>query len=187
MISIIVTSIGYFEDHIIPLYKSFSRYGDFEFILVLGDRASKKSRSELTNKGLAAATGDWLLVLDSDVRCEGDYNFINELPDDHIYGTEIHNMKMGRDIEWLNEPVLLIPRSLYEEIGGFDENFKTSMAFGGCDYSIRAKKAGWPVKYLDAPFVHLAANTSVKITENHGETRNANLKYICEKWDLQEK
>ena len=184
MISIIVTSIGYFDEYIVPLYQSFSKHGDFEFVLVLGDEASKKSRSELLNNGLAAATGDWLLVLDSDVICEGDYSFINELPDDYIYGTEIHNMKMGRDIVWLNECVTLIPRSLYEEIGGFDENFKTSMAFGGCDYSIRAKKAGWPVRQLDAPFVHLIASTSLKITENHQDMRNANLKYICEKWDL---
>ena len=187
MISIIVTSIGFFDEHIVPLYQSFSNYGDFEFILVLGDETRKKSRSELTNRGLAAATGDWLLVLDSDVRCEGDYSFIYELPDDHIYGILIHKMKMGRDIEWLDECGILIPRSLYEEIGGFDENFLTSMAFGGCDYSIRAKKAGWTVKHLDAPFVHLVARTKEAITENHWETRNANVKYICKKWDLQEK
>ena len=186
MISVIVTSIGYFDEHIVPLYQSFSSYGDFEFILVLGDEASKKSRSELTNKGLAVATGDWLLVLDNDVRCEGDYSFINELPDDRLYGPEIHGMKMGRDVVWLNESIILIPRPLYEEIGGFDENFTTSMAFGGCDYCIRAKEAGWPVKHLVVPFVHLVASTCVEISENYGESRNANLKYICEKWDLQE-
>jgi len=184
MISVIVTSIGY-SKHIEPLYHTLSGWGDFEFVFIAGDHLVRKSRAELTNIGLAAATGDWLLVLDDDVVCKGAYwETIHSLDSNCVYGCEIHPNKLEHDVRWLNEWCILIPRELYEKIGGFDENFKTSMAFGGADYCLRAQEAGYGVEPLDVDFRHLEAGTKMDITPGHEATRVANLQYLKEKWNL---
>jgi len=175
MISIIVTSVGHFDDHIAPLYESFAKHGEFEFILMMSDPNEIISRSELTNKALAMASGDWLMIMDNDVRCEGPFEFT--MDPGKLYGME----NQQGNIKWLDEWCMVIHRSLYEAIGGFDEQYLTSMACGGADYSIRAEAAGWEVELLEAPFVHLVAGTKLD-SPIHEKTRQANHAYFQTKW-----
>ena len=177
MISIIVTSVGHFEEHVVPLYKSFKAHGDFEFILSIANPGDIRSRAELTNGGLASATGDWLITMDNDIRCNGSFGFINNLDTKTLYGLK----RLLFNDNWLCEQCIAIPRGLYEEIGGFDENFQTSMSFGGVDYCIRAMEAGYKTDELVAPFKHLAAATKLDNPE-HERTRKENETYLKGKW-----
>lgn len=179
MISIVVTSVGHFDDHIVPLYQSLIFYSDFEFILMMDDPYCIRSRAYMTNKALESASGDWLIVLDNDVRCNGGFFFIEELDPAFIYGAEMQQSNP----KWLNEWCMIIPRKLYEQVGGFDTGFKTSMACGGADYCIRANRLGWETRIIDLPFVHLEAGTK-NDNPNHEETRVGNHAYLREKWKL---
>lgn len=179
MISIIVTSVGHFDDHIVPLYESFAKHGDFEFILMMSDPEKIISRSEMTNKALSVASGDWLMILDSDARCEGSLDFIEDLDQSKIYGSD----DQQPDKWWIDEWCMIIHRSLYECIGGFDEQYLTSMACGGADYSFRAEEAGWETELIKVPFKHLHARTK-NDNPNHETTRLQNWKYFRMKWPL---
>lgn len=179
MISIIVTTVGHFENHIVPLYESFARHGEFEFILTMPSPKEIIDRSVVTNQALSIANGDWIMILDNDVRCEGPFGFIEELDPSSLYGLA----EQQGNLKWLDEWCMIIHRSLYEEIGGFDEKYLTSMACGGADFSIRASAAGWETKLIEAPFTHLYAGTK-NDNPDHEKTRLGNHAYFRKKWGL---
>jgi len=179
MISIVVTSVGYFGEHIVPLVSSFTRFGDPEIIISM----TTKSRAEATNGAMRAATGDWIMVLDNDVRCKGDYGFIESLDPHNIYGPDLHPNKLGQGVSWLNEWCIIIPREVYLTVGGFDEEFKASMPYGGADYCLRVQQQRGKVVQIDAPFIHLEAATK-RDNPLHGDIYWENLCYLQKKWGL---
>ena len=200
MISIIVTSIGFFDEHIVPLVTSFREYNKDVEILVVdpGDTMPEKmegariikleagaSRAWATNIGLNEARGDYLMILDNDVRCHGVYNKIERLDKNMVHGTDLRNMDNRDDlvnVPWFDEWCIIIPRPVYNKLGGFDTNLLSSMSFGGYDYCMRAKEAGIELNQVYLSFEHLWAETKRDITKDYGESEQKNKEYIMNKW-----
>jgi GT2 family glycosyltransferase len=60
---------------------------------------------------------------------------------------------LGVKVDWVSGAALMIRRSLFEKIGGFDENF--FMYFEDSDLCFRAKKAGFSIYWFsDACLIH---------------------------------
>ena len=161
MISVIVTTVGYYNEYVAPLIVSLEKYGSPE-ILVTDQKYIETSRAYELNQGMSVASGDWFLILDDDVICEGEYDFLEELDPDKIYGAEMIR-------PYLNGWFLFFHRSLYEKIGGFDENFAPPMTFGDYDYCRRAEEAGYKSKEIEVPFTHLYAATKLEINPKRYE------------------
>jgi GT2 family glycosyltransferase len=56
-----------------------------------------------------------------------------------------------QDVDWVNGSAMFVRRELYEQVGGFDEQF--FMYSEETDWCYRAKQAGWQVVYLPTAVV----------------------------------
>ncbi|MFN3648434.1 MAG: glycosyltransferase family 2 protein [Armatimonadota bacterium] len=56
-----------------------------------------------------------------------------------------------RDVDWLSGACLMARRELIDRIGGLDEGY--FMYFEDVDWSMRARQAGWSVRYVPEPVV----------------------------------
>jgi len=72
------------------------------------------------------------------------------------------NHKDNRDVDQVMGAFFLVRRSLFEELGGFDERF--FVYFEEVDFSLRARKAGWKSYYLaEAQAYHKGGGTSEQV------------------------
>ena len=202
MISIITTSVGYFDEHIVPLVESFKAYNkDAEIIVVdqgchMPDsmdgakilKVAQTSKARSINEGMEVATGDYFVTIDADVRCRGDYSKIETFDKNKVHGTDLRNMEKRSGVwllvPWLDEWCIIIPRQVYNRIGGFDPKLLAGMSFGGYDYCIKADKAGIPANQVYLPFEHLWAATKNEIHPRHNMTDAQNKDYVRHKWGI---
>ena len=110
---------------------------------------------KMTNAGIKAASGDWLVISNDDVTCWDAFSHrVRGLDKSTLWGKEIAEKRIKREryptvYGWL----VIMHRTLYDELGAFDE---TNPITGlDVDYSLRALKAGHPVGTVNVPFRHL--------------------------------
>lgn len=88
-----------------------------------------------------------------DARCQPYHPFINCANPHHWEVSE------ARDCEWVTGAALAIRRSLWEQVGGFDEGF-TRGYFEDVDLCLRVRAAGCRVRYEpNVTFVHRAGSS----------------------------
>jgi len=82
----------------------------------------------------------------------------------------------------------LIRRETYEDVGPFDENFKTAFC-EDWDYHVRMYKAGIIAVCIDLPFLHLSSQTVRNSTHEEQERiyrqARANREYFKKKWGVE--
>lgn len=80
------------------------------------------------------------------------------------YRQEGHPPEQSRDVGWLSGACLMVRRSAFEQVGGFDESY--FMYFEDVDLGYRLGKAGWRNHYdPGAEVVHFGARSTA--TESH--------------------
>ena len=85
----------------------------------------------------------------------------------------------SKRIDWLSGAALLIRKSLFEKIQGFDENF--FMYFEDVDLSLRVRKLGYGLAICDeAKIVHLVGR-SIKISQDRKRIYYASQNYFYKK------
>jgi GT2 family glycosyltransferase len=82
------------------------------------------------------------------------------------------------DVDWITGACIMIPRSVYERIGGLDEGYY--MYSEELDWCRRIKDAGWRVTYFpQAQVVHHAGKSSEQaVTARHINFQRAKLRYF---------
>ena len=173
MISFII--LGYRQrekDYATPLVKSVRGYEpDTEIILVdcNSDPHYKKSdnyklvrvpepfnASRCLNLGIAASKGDWLMLSNDDVACQGKFaDRVTRLDRGTLYGIDlapkaIRHMGFQKKVLTVYGWMMILHADLFDQLGDFDED-----KAGDVEYSIRAIEAGVPVKSVVLPFRHL--------------------------------
>ena len=160
-------------------------YNDFEYIVIDGastdntlsiineykDKIDKiisepdKGVSDAFNKGIAHATGDLIVIINSD-----DYMLPHALSDiakeyrnnDEILATNLYLLDEKHNHQYLLKPSttfptvplfrkpahqgMYIPKKVYERIGGYDIKLRCPMDL---DFLMRAYKAGIPIRHID--------------------------------------
>ena len=83
---------------------------------------------------------------------------------DRQYKSEIFNNTNLIDVDWVGGNFLLVRMTLFEDIGGFDENY--FMYYEEIDLCLRAKRSGWRVCYIPSENIfHEGQRSSNKFRE----------------------
>lgn len=125
----------------------------------------------------AAGKADWYLSINNDTYCTGPFlEKVEQLSDDAVYGRQIIT---ERGLTWFGNWLVLIPRSVWEAVGEFDENFKMC-GFEDADYAARAIGMGFQVKHVDLPFHHYWGKTRWDLP-GYSQIRKENMDYFEQK------
>lgn len=132
--------------------------------------------ADAMNKGLALASGEWLLFLQSDdylagptVLAEASRHFRDDVDIcgfPVLFGDEAGAQRMRpRGANWwlnlktgLNHQGTFIRRGLFEQLGGYDTSFRIAMDY---EWFLRAYRAGARFACHDAPVIALMRDTGV--------------------------
>ncbi len=82
------------------------------------------------------------------------------------------------DVDWLTGACILVPRAVYEHVGGLDEDYY--MYSEELDWCRRIRAAGWRVVYLPAAQVvhHVGKSSEQAVTARHINFQRAKLRYF---------
>jgi len=174
MISVVITVYTDFGDYATPLIQAI-RACEPEVEIIVVDNAStipfkadgctvirlnkKRSWSHMLNTGAKQASGDWLMLLNDDVVCDGKFaHFVNNLNPNKIYGPEIRCKPkhwVGEEISYLYAWLLLMRKDVYGAVGGFDEGY-IAAGVDDIDFCWSAQEFGYGIGVINLPFRHIA-------------------------------
>ena len=133
------------------------------------------------NYGISKTDAEWLLTMNNDVICNGEFVPMLEQLLPGVYGKVMMN-EFGFGSAWLDGWIMVIHREVWDAVGPFDENFLKA-GFEDADYCWRAELAGYPFEKVELPFYHKDAHTRYTV-ENYFDQRSRNMQYLREKWSL---
>jgi len=134
------------------------------------------------NAALDAMVGDWLILSNDDVLCEGQFaHYIEGLKTKYMYGVKLFQNKSmipGKEMPQVDGWLMLMHRSLYNRVGRFDQGFPQ----WGVDseYCYRADDMGYMMRIANIPFVHLESQRRTKTDDWHKAGMEA-IKYFKRK------
>ena len=188
MLSVIIVGVNGWEQYTRPLVADIWKWHPDVEICVI-DNGSKEpypkaghihrldktvSYAEAINKGIELTTGDWILSLNNDIRCNDKFlHLIDGKDKNAVYSRQIIT-ESGHT--WFGNWLCLIDRATNWIIGGFDPAFEVC-GFEDADYAVRAAELGIPTKAIDLPFTHLWGKTRWDIP-GYPATREKNIAYF---------
>lgn len=123
--------------------------------------------SKSWNDGIKAATGDYIFILNNDLRIR-DPRFVEKCiealdAEKCIVGTVLRDANeltryKGRCVPYLQGEFLAVKRATFDEIGLFDEDFSPFL-FEDAEFSARATMHGYALKVMDIDYEHKRHST----------------------------
>jgi len=199
MITVIITSFTNYGDYTTTLIKSILASEKNLEILVIDNGSSKPypprknyrihrfsepvSWSRMLNTGAALASGEWLIILNDDVRCLGKFaNFVQSLNPKFFYGAEAKVKPaswFGAPVHYMKLWILVITKALYFEIGGMDEWYENA-SVDDIDFCWTAHQKGINFRVERFPFKHLETSRRKK-WDGFDEQTKKSIAYLKEK------
>jgi len=174
MISIVITAFTDYGDYATPLVEAIRAQEPGAEIIAVDNASAvpfradhcavirfdeKRSWSHMLNAGARQAGGEWLMLLNDDVVCEGKFaRIINKLNPKTLYGPEIrHKPKrwVGEKIDYLYAWLLLMHKDIYDAVGGFDESY-IAAGVDDIEFCWTAQKLSYEIEAINLPFRHIA-------------------------------
>lgn len=136
------------------------------------------------NKGIKQANGDFLIVMNDDVLIRDD-NWLDKLAQpSRISSWRLHRFFMtGEDVP--DGSLFCLPRSVYNRIGLFDEQFADGYGFSDSDYWFRATAENVPFHDAGVDILHAESKTFLTYYEDEKDDMFEKNKNLFEhKYDL---
>ena len=164
--------------------------------------ANPRTFAEACNKGAMLASGTWLLFLNDDCEISGDQllKLVSERQNGTIVGPrlrhwdgllqssgfsfdgrevteESHGNWVARNaaLDGVSAAALLIERSLFMKLGGFDERFRNG--YEDVDLCLRAQASGVSFKIADCDILHYGGSSPERF-----EHDDENLNVLLDRW-----
>lgn len=137
------------------------------------------------NKGIAAATGEWIGLINAD-----DWYTLDAVALAMLYTSNNDNVCCGNlqliggngyqrlkksKVGWLNygmyimHPTCFVRKRVYDKVGHYDTHLKIAMDF---DMFLRIKRAGFAIKYIDEHIAYMRTfGVSNNVQKMHAEER----------------
>lgn len=194
-VAAIIIGIDGWETYTLPLIKSIQKHEPACTITVI-DNESRQPYSEMAgaltvrterlcysaaiNRGKRfAGKADWYIVLSNDVLCTGPFmRTLAEMPECWVAGPCL--MK-NQGWTYLEGWCVCIPKAVWDDLGGWDENFQIS-SWEDVDFSTTALEKGYNLAHCpDLPFKHLDQKQRFTIVPNYWESESHNVRYFHKK------
>lgn len=111
----------------------------------------------MINAGLQAATGEWLIIANDDVTCNGKFAACVHAADTSalLCKKVVYKRLKRKGRKWAEYPtaygwLMLMHRTLYERLGAVDERVPWDI-----EYSLRALDNGVKIDQVKVPFKHI--------------------------------
>lgn len=164
-----------------------ARFGEQMAVI---SNAENRGFGPANNQAAEIAKGDTLLFLNNDIIINGDYlSLIRKAVDDKtLVGAELldfdtgWNVFDGQIISYIHGWCLAMTKAAFEDLGGFDERYIPG-DYEDVDLCYTATQAGYELKSVSLPLVHIFEQTSKQL----GDRRSMTLKHkalFAEKWGL---
>jgi len=126
-----------------------------------------------------AGDSDWYVVLSNDVLCTGPFAaMLASVPANMIAGP---CLKEVQSFAYLEGWCVCIPTEIWNELGGWDENFQVS-SYEDVDFTTRAIKAGYKVAVgAQFPFIHLDQKQRFYLIPDYWQSEEHNIRYFAQK------
>lgn len=193
-VAALIIGIDGWEKYTYPLVRSIGEYQP-ECQIVVIDNASIKpypSRyfvhrterlcySAAINKAKHTADNlygesDFYIVLSNDVLCTG--SFVGMLETDSVTGVEL---EQDHGLQWLKGWCVVIPKTVWDNTGGWDENFQIS-SWEDVDFSYRVLNSKYYLIHNSAfPFKHLDQKQRFTIVSDYWQSEVHNKAYFYNK------
>lgn len=170
MISAIISHYAFLPEHDSYLEKCVASLDADEIIIIVNDGIGI---AKALNRGLSLAKGDFLCVLNNDIVL---HNSLNDFCDD----TAVVTGKVANQTDEKPRSFYVMPRWIYETVGGYDEQFETGY-FEDDDLIRRWEALDIPIKVRDIHIDHVGGGTIDKIP-NRSEVYAANRKRYEQKY-----
>lgn len=79
----------------------------------------------------------------------------------HLLRGERRQGRRGRRVDWVSAAFWVVPRGVYQALGGFDERY--FMYCEDTDFCLRLQLAGWSLRRAEAGAVHAASRASRRL------------------------
>ncbi len=189
-VACVIVGINQWEEYTLPLLESIKQH-EPEAKRILVDNGSDPPYpfptvrletpvcySAAINAGMDYLNGygDWTIVLNNDVLCQGPFVETLEWMHPALYGNQLITFK---DMRWLGLWLFAIHKDVWEVVGEFDEQFEVC-GFDDADFCFRAASEGFEILKCNLPFKHMWGKTRWGVPGYEG-TRKENLKRLEEK------
>lgn len=150
---------------------------DFSYLTIRTNRLCYSKAINEAAKWANLEDPEWYLVLSNDVLCTGP--FVHLLPQhDMLVGPLL---KENQGWQYLEGWCVFAPKAIWEDLGGWDENFRVS-SWEDVDFSVSALEKQWDVvEDRTLPFVHLDQRQRFTLIENYWSSEEHNVRYFREK------
>lgn len=142
---------------------------DYELIIVKDGNSYVESH----NKGLKAARGEWLVIINDDVTVQ-DNDWLQKLESDGIASWRVDRLHAFPET-LPDAACFAISRETFEKLGLMDEVYKDGMNYEDTDYFLKAHKLEIPFYQKDVKLTHIGYATATNYIK---EDRAAELKRI---------
>jgi GT2 family glycosyltransferase len=166
---------------------------------IIGDRLviikneTNRGFSVACNQGAAQADGDILLFLNNDILIKGDYltplkKALADYPPSLAGPQKVKfdtgwNVFGDKLISYLIGWCLAVPKSIFNDLGGFDEQFSPAY-YEDIDLCYNATQKGYALQQVWVPLQHLGEQSGSQLKDKRGITE-ANRAKFAKKWGLE--
>jgi len=191
-VAALIIGIDGWVGYTLPLVKSIQKYQPDCAIVVI-DNASKTPYPDLDivyrtsricysaaiNYAYSKVEADYYIVLSNDVLCTGKFDHL--LKPYGVLGIELIQAKEPKNLAWLMGWCLVFPKEIWEDIGGWDENYKIS-SWEDVDISTTILKSKWDLVFNPTfPFKHLDQKQRFTLVNDYWQSEVHNMEYFFRK------